>query len=146
MIALLTGPLGKIVLLGALYLLVAVVVWMEARELAHATAQRPTVSGPQRGGRHPARLVLLEGVGPAQVGLNGNETTLGRDPACHVHIPDTAVSSRHARVYHSDGEWYIEDLGSTNGTYLNERPLTRSMLLRVGDKIAIGRSVIEVRT
>jgi hypothetical protein len=144
--AFLTGPLGKIVLLGALYLLVAVVVWIEARELAHATSTRPSLGPPQRAGRRPARLVLVEGVGPAQVGLEGPEAVFGRDPSCRVHIPDSSVSHRHARVYHSDGAWYIEDLGSTNGTYLNERPLTRSMLLRVGDKISIGRSVIEVRS
>lgn len=146
MTALLTSPLGKVVLLGALYLLVAVVVWMEARELAHATARRATLVGQQRGPRRPSRLVLLEGVGPAQVGLQGPELLLGRDASCHVHIPDSAVSHRHARLYQSDGEWYIEDLGSTNLTYLNERPLTRSVLLRSGDKIAIGRSVIEVRS
>ena len=46
-------------------------------------------------------------------------------PSCHVTIPDSSVSHRHARVYHSDGEWYVEDLGSTNGTFVNDRPLTR---------------------
>jgi pSer/pThr/pTyr-binding forkhead associated (FHA) protein len=144
--ALVTGPLGKVVLLGALYLVVAVVVWMEARELAHATARRPTVVGAQRGSRSPATLVLLEGVGPSQVPLRGTELMIGRDQRCQVHIPEGSVSNHHARVYQSDGEWYVEDLGSKNLTYLNERPVTRSMLLRVGDKIAIGRSVIEVRS
>src|SRR5688500_1480349 len=119
---------------------------MEARELAHATARRPTVVGTQRGGRTPQALVLLEGVGPSQVALRGTELVLGRDERCQVHIPDGSVSHKHARVYQSDGEWYVEDLGSKNLTYLNERPLTRSMRPRVGDKIAIGRSVIEVRS
>lgn len=146
MTALVTGPLGKVVLLGALYLVLAVVVWMEARELAHATARRPSMGGAQRGPRSPHRLVLVEGQGPPQVGLEGGEILFGRDPGCHVYIPDTAVSHRHARAYQSDGEWYIEDLGSKNQTYLNERPLTRPILLKVGDKIAVGRSVIEVRS
>lgn len=141
----LTGPLGKIVLLGSLYLLLAVVVWMEARELAHATTPRVSPVAPSRGGRNPVKLVLLEGKGPATTGLVPPETVLGRDPSCHVTIPDSSVSHRHARVYQSDGEWFVEDLGSTNGTYVNERPLSRPHLLRIGDKIAVGRSVLEAR-
>ena len=142
---LLTGPLGKVVLLGAMYLLLAVVVWMEARELAHATTRRVSPVAPQRGRRHPVRLVLLEGVGPASTELALPETLLGREPQCHVTIPDSSVSQRHARVYHSDGEWYIEDLGSTNGTYVNERPLSHPVVLRTGDKLAVGRSILEAR-
>lgn len=142
---LLTGPLGKIVLLGSIYLLLAVVVWIEARELAHATTPRVSPVAPQKRGRFPGRLVLLEGVGPAAVDLSPPETLLGRDPSCHVTIPDSSVSHRHARVYHSDGEWYIEDLGSTNGTFVNDRQLVRPVLLRAGDKVSIGRSVLEAR-
>lgn len=142
----LTGSLGKIVLLGSLYLLLAVVVWMEARELAHATSPRPTPVIHPRGSRSPRRLVLLEGVGPTQVELEGSEAVIGRDPGCDVMIPDSSVSHRHARVYQSDGQWLVEDLGSTNGTYFNDRPLTRPMLIRMGDKISVGRSVLEVRT
>lgn len=142
---LLTGPLGKVVLLGAMYLLLAVVVWMEARELAHATSPRVSPVAPPKGRRNPARLVLLEGLGPASVDLVAPETLLGRDPACHVTIPDGSVSHRHARLYHSDGEWYVEDLGSTNGTYHNERPLSHPVVVRPGDKLAIGRSVLEAR-
>lgn len=146
MTELLTGPLGKVVLLGAMYLLLAVVVWMEARELAHATTARVSPVAPQRGRRNPSRLVLVEGVGPPSVALVTPETVMGREPQCHVTIPDSSVSSRHARVYQSDGEWYIEDLGSTNGTYVNERPLTHPVLLRTGDKVAVGRSILEART
>ncbi len=142
---LLIGPLGKVVLLGAMYLLLAVVVWMEARELAHATTQRVSPVAPQRGRRTPTRLVLLEGVGPASVELVAPETLLGRDASCHVTIPDSSVSQRHARIYHSDAEWHVEDLGSTNGTFLNDRPLTHPVIMRPGDKVAIGRSILEAR-
>lgn len=140
-----SGPLGKLVLLGSMYLLVVVVVWMEARELSHATTARVSPVGPTKGRRVPARLVLVEGLGPASMNLVSPETLLGRDPGCHVTIPDSSVSNRHARVYHSDGEWYVEDLGSTNGTYMNERALAHPVVLRPGDKIALGRSVLEAR-
>ena len=145
MTELLTGPLGKVVLLGSMYVLLAVVVWMEARELAHATTRRISPVAPQKGRRNPTRLVLVEGVGPQSVDLVPPETLLGRDAGCHLMFPDSSVSHRHARVYHSDGEWYVEDLGSTNGTFVNDRPLTRPVILRPGDTISIGRSTIEAR-
>jgi hypothetical protein len=142
---LLTGPLGKVVLLGSIYILLAVVVWMQARELAHATSRRISPVAPARGKRIPSRLVLVEGKGPPTTDLVPPETLMGRDASCHVHIPDSSVSHRHARIYHSDGEWYVEDLGSTNGTFVNDRPLTRPVMLRPGDTLAIGRSVLEAR-
>ena len=55
-------------------------------------------------------------------------------------IPDSSVSHRHARIYHSDGEWYVEDLGSTNGTYLNEELLGGPRPLHPGDRVRIGDS------
>jgi hypothetical protein len=142
---LLTGPLGKVVLLGAMYLLLAVVVWMEARELAHATTRRISPIAPARGKRIASRLVLSEGNGPPSANLVTPETLIGRDASCHVTIPDASVSHRHARVYHSDGEWYVEDLGSTNGTFVNDRPLTRPVVLRPGDTVTIGRSILEAQ-
>jgi len=128
-----------------MYLLLAVVVWMEARELAHATTRRISPVAPARGRRIASRLVLVEGVGPPTTDLVPPETLIGRDAGCHVTIPDGSVSHKHARVYHSDGEWYVEDLGSTNGTYVNDRPLTRPVVLRPGDVVGIGRSVLEAR-
>ena len=145
MTELLTGPLGKVVLLGAMYLLLAVVVWMEARELAHATTRRISPVAPVRSRRIPSQLVLIDGRGPDTVDLVPPETLVGRDASCHVTIPDSSVSHRHARIYHSDGEWYVEDLGSTNGTFVNDRPLTRPMVLRPGDTVSIGRATLEAR-
>ena len=145
MTELLTGPLGKVVLLGAIYLLLAVVVWMEARELAHATTRRISPVAPVRSRRVPAVLVLVEGNGPESVDLVPPETLLGRDAGCHVTISDSSVSHRHARIYHSDGEWYVEDLGSTNGTFVNDRPLTRPVVLRPSDTVSVGRSTFEAR-
>jgi hypothetical protein len=142
---LLTGPLGKVVLLGAMYLLLAVVVWMEARELAHATTRRVSPIAPVRSRKIPAQLVLVEGNGPPSVDLVPPETLIGRDGSCHVTIPDSSVSHRHARIYHSDGEWYVEDMGSTNGTFVNDRPLTRAVVLRPGDTVSVGRSTLEAR-
>jgi hypothetical protein len=141
---LLTGPLGKVVLLGSMYVLLAVVVWMEARELAHATTRRISPVAPMRGRRNPTQLVLVEGVGPQSVDLVPPETTLGRDAGCHVTFPDSSVSHRHARVYHSDGEWYVEDLGSTNGTFVNDHRIAAPTVVSSGDDLRLGTSELRV--
>lgn len=145
MTALLVGPLGRFILLGTIYLILAMIVWMEARELAHATSTRITPVSPRKSRRTPTRLVLVSGIGPTDASLIGPETLVGRDASCHVRIPDGSVSLRHARVYQSDGEWYVEDLGSTNGTTVNDKLITHAVLLRPGDLVGIGRALMEAR-
>ncbi len=76
----------------------------------------------------------------------GDELTVGRAGGCGVSLPDdTFVSQIHARVYRRDGKLYVEDLGSTNGTYLNTKKLTTPAALRKGDRIQVGRTTLEVR-
>lgn len=82
----------------------------------------------------PSGLIPVE----TKWGLNG-ETVIGRDSDCHVMIPDAFVSSRHARVYRSGSGYYVEDLGSTNGTLLNGRALAMPERLQQGDLITVGR-------
>ncbi len=61
-----------------------------------------------------------------------NEVTLGRSPTCSVSLDDDAfVSSVHARIFVHDGEAFVEDLNSKNGTYLNEEPVTTTRSLNV---------------
>ncbi len=72
-----------------------------------------------------------------------DEMTLGRSAGCNLRIDDTFASSVHARIHRRDGAVIVEDLGSTNGTVVNDRPLTQPMTLRRGDRIRIGRTVLE---
>jgi pSer/pThr/pTyr-binding forkhead associated (FHA) protein len=75
-----------------------------------------------------------------------NEVTLGRSPTCSVSLDDDAfVSSVHARVFVLDGEAFLEDLNSKNGTYLNEEPVTATTQLERGDLVRVGGTVFEVR-
>jgi pSer/pThr/pTyr-binding forkhead associated (FHA) protein len=74
----------------------------------------------------------------------GDEVTVGRAAGCQVTIDDSYASQLHARVYARDGTWYVEDLGSTNGTYLNRRKVTGPMVLQRGDKLQIGNTVLEM--
>lgn len=73
------------------------------------------------------------------------ELTLGRSPACGITLEDDAfASSLHARVFPRDGDLWVEDLGSTNGTYLNDERLAAPTRLRRGDRVRVGRTVLEV--
>lgn len=77
--------------------------------------------------------------------LLGEEIDIGRSSGSSVVIDDTYASQQHARIYLSKGAYCVEDLGSTNGTYLNGRKITYPIELRVGDRIKIGKTVFEFR-
>lgn len=72
------------------------------------------------------------------------EVTLGRDPVCDVPLDDEAVSARHARLSFHHGQWWIEDLVSTNGTSLNHEKLTTATVLTSGDEIRCGKARLAV--
>jgi hypothetical protein len=99
-----------------------------------------------RGGR-VARLVVIEpkakrGTAFPLVG----ELTVGRDPGSTIRIDDdTFVSQHHARFYDVDGQAMVEDLGSTNGSFHNGNRLIGSRLLRPGDRVQFGYTVLEAQ-
>ena len=72
-----------------------------------------------------------------------NEIAMGRAASCRITFEDTYVSQMHARVFAADGRLYVEDLGSTNGTYLNRSKVTGRLLLAAGDQIQVGSTVLE---
>ena len=72
------------------------------------------------------------------------EVTLGRDPVCDILLDDEAVSARHARLSFHHGQWWIEDLISTNGTSLNNEKLTTATVLANGDEIQCGKARLAV--
>ena len=76
--------------------------------------------------------------------LEKTEVTLGRDLANDIPVPDQEISRRHARfVVRTDGV-YIEDLGSTNGTFLGNQRVTDPVPLRRGDQVRIGATTVEL--
>ncbi|MEX2293108.1 MAG: FHA domain-containing protein [Acidimicrobiales bacterium] len=74
----------------------------------------------------------------------GDETTIGRAAGCQVTIDDSYASQLHARVFHRDGKLFVEDIGSTNGTYLNRSKVTGPMLIQRGDQLQIGNTILEL--
>ena len=73
-----------------------------------------------------------------------DETTLGRAPGCLIQLDDTYVSQVHARVSRSGDELLVEDLGATNGTYVNRSKVTAPTPLRAGDRLQVGNVVMEL--
>lgn len=75
----------------------------------------------------------------------GEEVTMGRSPGCAVYLEDdTFASSAHARVYRLNGELWLEDLRSTNGTFLNNEQLEQPARIQRGDRIKVGSTILEV--
>jgi pSer/pThr/pTyr-binding forkhead associated (FHA) protein len=73
-----------------------------------------------------------------------DELTVGRAAGCHVTVDDTYVSQMHSRVYQRNGQLMVEDLGSTNGTYLNGVKVTGPRVMQRGDKLKVGNTVLEL--
>jgi pSer/pThr/pTyr-binding forkhead associated (FHA) protein len=70
--------------------------------------------------------------------------TIGRSDACDLRLEDTYLSSRHARIANDDGDLSIEDLGSTNGTYVNQELVKGRVHLERGDVVQVGGVLFEV--
>jgi pSer/pThr/pTyr-binding forkhead associated (FHA) protein len=71
--------------------------------------------------------------------------TIGRGPECELLIDDTYASSQHARLFGKNGSWYVEDLGSTNGTFVNDQKLAAPAMVQQGDRIRVGTTMLELR-
>jgi hypothetical protein len=106
----------------------------------------PQPARPSRGGRPPSHVVVHEPEAPKPrtVRLAGS-AQIGRGDACAIRLSDTYVSQMHARIYGEDGTWYVEDLGSTNGTYLNDRRVAQPVEVHAGDVVKVGKTVLELR-
>lgn len=66
------------------------------------------------------------------------EAVIGRNPECDIVISEKFVSQKHVIIWYEDGEWYIEDLGSRNGTYVNGQRLRSEVILDTQDEISVG--------
>ncbi|MEI5098860.1 FHA domain-containing protein [Streptomyces sp. PmtG] len=123
-----------------------------ARQAAPPQQRQQAAGGRQSGGGRqrrgaPTKLVVSEGtLTGTTVALQGQTISLGRAHDSTIVLDDDYASSRHARIYPDrDGQWIVEDLGSTNGTYLDRTRLTTPTPVPLGAPIRIGKTVIELR-
>ena len=136
-------------LLAAIWLFfiyAARMVWVEVRR---SRAEQPQAPAAAPVAADKALVLRLRVVDPPQrrgrVFELGDEVTVGRSPGCAVPLDDdTFASSIHARVFRRSGELWIEDLGSTNGTFLNDERLDVPARLRRGDRVKVGSTILEV--
>jgi FHA domain-containing protein len=146
----------RLCLLALLYLFflrVLRAVWTEIRPPRPAVAVAPAPAATARPRRPrdedaPRRGPQMRIVEPeelhGQVFDLGEELTIGRAAGCQITLDDTFVSQLHARVFHREGQYLVEDLGSTNGTYLNRQKVTGPMVIRRGDELQIGNTIMEL--
>ncbi|OLT40600.1 hypothetical protein BJF85_05410 [Saccharomonospora sp. CUA-673] len=104
---------------------------------------------PPRGGRNakmPRQLVVTQGaLSGTRIALDGKPILIGRADDSTLVLDDDYASTRHARISLRGDEWYVEDLGSTNGTYLDRAKVTAPLRVPLGVPIRIGKTVIELR-
>ncbi len=85
-----------------------------------------------------SKLVLLQGGAATPYSLTNEETILGRHPDCTIQLDSNMVSRRHAKIISAGGQFFIEDMGSGNGTYLNGQPIQGRTELKHNDRIKLG--------
>jgi pSer/pThr/pTyr-binding forkhead associated (FHA) protein len=94
----------------------------------------------------PTKLVVTEGSNAGEtVPLAGEPVTLGRGGDSTIRLDDDYVSTRHARFVTNGEEWFIEDMGSTNGTYIGSTRVTRATAITPGTSVRMGKTVVELR-
>jgi pSer/pThr/pTyr-binding forkhead associated (FHA) protein len=110
-------------------------------------AQRARPQRPPRAGRGtPQRLLVTGGsLTGTSIGLTDQQITIGRAGDATLVLSDDYASSRHARLFPQNGQWIVEDLGSTNGTYLDRQKVTQPTPVPAGVPIRIGKTVLELR-
>jgi pSer/pThr/pTyr-binding forkhead associated (FHA) protein len=90
-------------------------------------------------------LIVVEGPDQGRSFALTAQSVIGRDPTATVHLTDEEVSRRHAIVSVGEGQVTIEDLGSFNGTHMNDSEITHETALQIGDRVRVGRTVLELR-
>lgn len=117
-----------------------------SEETAPATSSTGRSSG-QVPRPRPSKLVVVQGpLQGKELPLASSPILLGRAQECSLVLEDDYASGKHARFFPQGSRWFLEDLGSTNGTWLGDEQLTRASTVEPGDRIRIGKTVLELRT
>ena len=145
--------IGFLVLLWVFVLLTIRALRRDVADTATPGAQRrparPSAPAPARAQAHRRGAPRLNTTaGPpagSTVPLSPTSISIGRSPSCTLVLEDSYASSRHARIFPKDGTWWLEDLGSTNGTTLAGHPVHGTVELPMGVPVRIGQTTLELR-
>lgn len=139
--------------LALLWLFVLAALRVVRSDLYAAAGIRVAVPGFRRSsnkntrGKAPRQLVVTHGaLAGTRISLDGRPIMIGRADDSTLVLDDDFASTRHARISLRGTDWYVEDLGSTNGTYLDRAKVTAPLRVPLGAPIRIGKTVIELRS
>jgi pSer/pThr/pTyr-binding forkhead associated (FHA) protein len=94
----------------------------------------------------PTHVAIVEGANEGEtVSLDEAPILIGRGSDAAIRLDDDYVSTRHARIGSSGDTWYVEDLGSTNGTYIGSQRLTQATAIQLGTQVRVGKTTIELK-
>ncbi len=129
-------------LVAALYAFVGGALWLIWKDLRRQARQMDVPGLPA--------LSLLRAGGPEAGSpreayrFTRAEVILGRERGCDCRLADKTISARHARLTYHHGQWWVEDLGSKNGTFLNQERVGQAVVLAAGDELRCGQVVLKV--
>ena len=144
-------PFALSALKYGLLALVYLFVWRAVRRTSRDLRVAPS-GGRGRGGDaaaapHGPSTVIVhgpDGARPRTFKLAAS-MSVGRAPEAEIRLDDTYVSQQHARIFGKGEAWYVEDLGSTNGTFVNDQKLAAPAKVEPGDRIRVGTTVLELK-
>jgi pSer/pThr/pTyr-binding forkhead associated (FHA) protein len=122
----------------SLYVFLGSALWILWRDLRKTDSQQQHI-------REPISISIIQKEFPAQIHVLTNPIyILGRAASCDIYLDDETVSSQHAKIYFESSNWWVEDIGSSNGTYLNDSYLKQPAVLTDQDILQFGNVKAEI--
>lgn len=137
-------------LLALLWLFILMVMWVQRKDVVRAAAgtvaRRPAASAAPVKREKARQLTVVEGPlrGSHMEIASVEEVTIGRGPDNDFQLGDDYSSSRHARLFRRGSEWFIEDLDSRNGTFVQGTRIDQPERVSVGTDIKMGRTIVRL--
>ncbi len=130
----------RLLLIVLLYLFLMQVVIAITRDLRKTAAV--SADGRGRVAQVLGHLVVVDS-GPSSIspGTSFNlesQTNIGRGPTNTIQLPDNFISSEHSRLWYRNGQWFVQDAGSVNGTFVNNQPAYNALAAKIGDIVRVG--------
>lgn len=117
-----------------------------APKSAKAPKQPKSAKRKKRARGAPTKLLIVDGPNAGQsVPLGDDPILLGRGTDAAIRLDDDYVSTRHARFATNGDQWFVEDLGSTNGTYIGSQRVTSAVPVAIGTSVRLGKTIVELR-
>ena len=128
----------RLLLTAALYAFVGGALWLIWKDLQREARQMDAPSLPA------LSLMRTDGEQEEAFRFTRAEVMIGRERGCDCRLADKTISARHARLAYHHNQWWVQDLGSKNGTFLNQERITQAVVVTAGDELRCGQVVLRV--